>query len=298
MTADHSYGSETTVVHDSSGSVAWTRQVKSFARRSLKELFRSKVAFFWSIGWPVMWYALTLVFFIEVPESVPASEQAEVMARIKATNAISFGLFGAFTVSLVTFAKNFGSDLNEKRYRKFRSLPIAPSADLTGRFLAGFVMATLSYLTVLVVGALDGGSFGLRSALSIPVVAVSLLLFCVVGMSLAVIISTVVNKGEYVTAITNSVLIVLFFLTGFNGVTPSMVPESSQWLVNFAPNSLAARLQIYYLTDFDVSESGLTPPELPTDPKHLAVLVGFAVAFWLASVAIVRYRVYRGEAGE
>lgn len=298
MTADHSYSSDTTVLRESASGVAWTTQVTSFARRSLKELFRSKVAFFWSVGWPVLWYALTLVFFIEVPDSIPASEQAELMGQIKAMNAISFGLFGAFTVSLVTFAQNFGSDLDEKRYRKLRSLPIAPSADLTGRFIAGFVMAALSFCTVLVVGAVDGGSFAVRNALSVPVVAVSLLLFCVVGMSLAVIISTVVNKGEYVTAITNSVLIVLFFLTGFNGVQPSMVPESSQWLVNLAPNSLAARLQIFHLTDFDVSESQLTPPDLPTDPEYLAILVGFAVVFWVASVAIVRYRVYRGEAGE
>ncbi|MFC6951308.1 ABC transporter permease [Halorubellus litoreus] len=299
MATDHASTQTTQRADDATGVAPWYRQTKSFARRSLRELARSKVALFWAILWPVFWYFLTMVLFISEPQGVPEAELAAVMADTKATNAISFGLFGAFTVTLVSFAQNFTADLEEKRYRKLRSLPVYPSADLTGRFLAGFVLALASFWSVIAVGYVDGASFDLHSVLSVPVVLASLLLFCIVGMSTAVVLSAVVTKGEYLTVITNTTLLVLFFSTGFNGVQPAMSPLADY--VNLVPNSLAARLQVYHLTDVHGSaaaSAGVTPPELPADPVYLVVLLGFAVALWGVAVLTMRRAVYGGDAGE
>ncbi|WP_440990932.1 ABC transporter permease [Haloarchaeobius baliensis] len=302
MATDHSERTGTTTETGDCGTavVPWYRQTKSFARRSLRELARSRVALFWAILWPVFWYFLTMVVFISEPRGVPADQLAAVMADIRATNAISFGLFGAFTVTLVAFAQNFTDDLEAKRYRKLRSLPIAPSADLTGRFLAGFVLALASFWTVVGVGYLDGASFALADGwLSVVVVLVSLLLFCIVGMSTAVVFSTVVEKGEYLTIVTNTTLLILFFSTGYNGIQAAMSPMREY--VNLVPNSLAARMQIYHLTDVRgqaAEQAGLVSPALPGDPRFLALLLGFAVVLWCVAVLTMRRSVYGGDAGE
>jgi ABC-2 type transport system permease protein len=247
--------------------------------------------------WPVFWYFLTMFVFIpDEPAGVPESDIPAVMASIKATNAISFGLFGAFTVSLVVFAQTFTDDLDSKRYRKLRSLPISPSADLAGRFTAGFALALLSFWSVIAVGSLHGASFAIRSALSIPIVIASLLLFCIIGMSVAVVLSTLIPKGEYLTAITNTVLLVLFFATGYNGVAPGDAPIRD--VLNYVPNALATRLQVYHLTDFDPELGGVVPPELPAAPRYLALLGLSALVFWGIALLTMRRSIYAGEGGE
>ncbi|PSP79006.1 ABC transporter permease [Halobacteriales archaeon QS_1_68_20] len=271
------------------------QQIRTFMLRSLREMFRSKIALFWAIAWPIFWYGLTMAVFIgDLPQ--------DVMAIVKATNAINFGMFGALTVGLVTFAENISSDLEEKRYRKLRSLPISPWADLTGRIFAGFAMAIVSFLALMVVGYLHGAAFQLRSLGSIPIVVLALFLYCVIGMAIAVIVVSVVNRGEYVTAITTTLLLILFFVTGYNGVQPGFVPADTRSIVNVLPNSLATRMEVYHLTELgqldDIADSGLVPPELPGGPEHLLLLAGFAVALWGLSVAVMKYRIYDGEAGE
>ncbi|WP_439025676.1 ABC transporter permease [Haloarchaeobius sp. DT45] len=278
--------------------VPWLQQARAFTERTLRELFRSKVALFWSVGWPLFWYLLTTRLFLPVPESIPPGEVATYLAQVKAANAVSYGVFGAATVSLVTFAHAFADDLESKRYRTFRSLPIAPSADLAGRFVAGFALAVVAFVGVLVVGLLDGAALSIRSPLTLPVVLGSLLLFCLAAMAVALVLTLVVQAGEYVTAITTSVLMVSFFLTGFNGTVPSMLPESVRWVVNVAPNALATRLQLYFLTDVAADGNAMAPPALPTGAEPLALLVGFAVVFGGAGVLTVRHFVYRGEGGE
>lgn len=179
---------------------SWLLQVKSFSVRAIRELFRSRIALFWAIGWPIGWYFLTMTLLVEVPEQVPPGQVDTVLAYIKASNAISFGIFGAFTVSLVTFANNFSDDLAAKRYRKFRSLPISPVADLTGRFLAGCLFGLVSFCSVLIAGFLHGASFSLQGPISIPITVLTLLLFCIISMSVAVVLATVVRKGEYLVS--------------------------------------------------------------------------------------------------
>jgi ABC-2 type transport system permease protein len=274
--------------------VSFLQQVRAFTMRSLRELFRSRVALFWAVGWPVFWYGLTMLFFI--PDI-----SGEALDIAKSTNAINFGMFGAFTVALVTFSENVSSDLQEKRYRKFRSMPISPLADMTGRFLAGYAMALVSFLTLLVVGYLHGGALAI-GLVSIPVVLVALFLFAVVGMAIAVVVVSIINRGEYVTAITTTILLILFFVTGFNGVQPATVPEGSRWAVNVLPNSLATRVSIHHLTNFSPADTAedaqLSPPDLPTEPEFLLLLVGWGVALLAVSGLVMWGRVYVGEAGE
>lgn len=110
-------------------------------------------------------------------------------------------------------------------------------------------------------------------------------------------LAIVVPKPEYVTAITSVGLIVLVFLTGTNGVTPGTLPATLRGALNFVPNALAARIQIYYLID-PSTHSQLTPPALPGDPLYLGLLVVYAVGFIAVAAAVMRRSVYEGDAGE
>lgn len=270
--------------------VPWNTQVRAFARRSLREQFWSRVALFWALGWPVLWYILTTRIFLA---GVPASG----LGVAKTTVAVTVGLFGALTVSLVGFAQNLSTDLTEKRYRKLRSLPISPSADLFGRFLGGFALAAVSFVLVLLVGLIDGASYTLRP-LSVPVVAFSLVLFCVIGMAVATFIASIIDQGEYIVAITNVVLILAYFLTGFNGVTPQLLPASTRGMVNYVPNALAARLQVAFLVSPAEAHTAITPPALPTDPRYLGLLVVYALVLAGLAAVVMHRHVYAGDAGE
>ena len=272
--------------HETATAVPWSRQVKAFASRTLRELFHNRSAMFWGLGAPVFYYVL---FGVVAGQAVAGRERAAL--------AVSFAIFGIFGVALTTFATNLTADLKRKRYRKLRSLPVAPSADLLGRALGAFVLAIASFLVVLGAGLLTGASFALRSPFSVPVVVISLALFCLVGIAVAVLIASVLNEGEYVLGVTNLLLFGLFFLTGYNGISPSIVPESLTVLINYAPNSLATRLVLYHLTPVG-SNGPFSPPALPTDPVYLVVLAGYAVAIAaVASVVMHRY-IYAGDGGE
>jgi ABC-2 type transport system permease protein len=287
MTTDR--GTSTPVQRQRERSAApWLRQVKTFAVRTVREQFRSRVALFWALGWPVLWYVLTTRLFIQ--------GSGDGLGVAKTTVAVSVGLFGALTVSLVGFAQTLSNDLTEKRYRKLRSLPISPSADLLGRFLGGFALAAVSFALVLGVGFVDSAVFVLRP-LSIPIVAGSLILFCVIGMAIATVIASLVDQGEYIVAITNTVLILSFFLTGFNGITPFMLPAKTRSVLNYVPNALAARMQAFYLAG-DQVRTALTPPPLPTSPMFIGLLVVYAIGFAAVAVVVMRRSIYAGDAGE
>lgn len=86
----------------------------------------------------------------------------EQVGIIKASNAISFGLFGAFTVTVAVFAGAFAGDLESGRFRMFRSLPISPTADLVGRFLAGLVIAIPSFIVTIGMGYVHGATYSPR----------------------------------------------------------------------------------------------------------------------------------------
>lgn len=280
----------TTTVQDryeATTAVPWSRQVKAFALRTLRELFRNRAALFWGLAAPVFFYVL---FGVIVAQGGNAG-------AAKAANAVSFGVFGAFSVTLVTFAASLSADLTNKRYRKLRSLPISPSADVLGRFVGGFVLAAVSFLLVLVVGVLTGASFSLRGPLSVAVVAASLFLFCLLSVAAAVVVAAVIDEGEYIVGVTNMLVLGLFFVTGYNGLVPGLMPEPLPGLVNYVPNALATRLGIYHLTT--VGPNGpFSPPPLPTGPEYLGLLAVYAVAIGAVASVVMRRYIYAGEGGE
>ena len=278
--------------------VPWHRQTKAFALRNLRATLRTKATVIWGFGFPAFWYLLSSLIFLPDGDELGAGVA---LADVKGATAVSLGLFGVLTVTLVAFAGGLGSDITEKRYRKLRSLPVAPSADFAGRFLAGVAVAAVSYVLVLAVGFLDGANYALQGVGSVPVVVGSFLLFSVVGVSVAVAVTRVVSDPEIVVGITNAILLVSFFITGYNGTTPGLLPESTRAVVNVVPNSLAARLQMWHLTDTPASgpaEGGATPPELPVGIEHVALLGLWALVLGVAGSVLMSRAIYRGEGGE
>ena len=280
--------------------VRWTKQTKAFALRNLRAMLRTKATIIWGFGFPAFWYILTSLFFLPDAGDVGAAT----LADTKGATAVSLGLFGVLTVTLVAFASGLGEDLTAKRYRKLRSLPVAPSADFAGRYLAGVAVAAVSYALVLAVGWVDGASYTLRQPSSVLVVVGSFLLFALVGTSVAVLVIWLVEDAEIVVGITNAILLVSYFLTGYNGLVPGLLPGDSRWLVNVAPNSLAARLQAWHLTDLPKTvpagtrEAGLSPPPLPVSPAFVTLLAAWAVVLGVAAAVLMDRAVYSGEGGE
>jgi ABC-2 type transport system permease protein len=266
--------------------VAWHRQSRAFAVRTLRELFRNRAALVWGLAAPAFFF---LVFGVLLGD--PGVQRG--------ANAVVFGVFGAFSVSLVIFATALSADLKAKRYRKLRSLPISPTADLLGRFAGGLALALVSFALVLAVGAATGGTLAIRSAVSIPAVLGALVLFCLLAMGAAVFVASVLDDGEYVVGVTNMLTLALFFLTGYNGLLPSMAPGPLGELVNVLPNSLATRLAVYHLVPVG-SGAGtpLIPPALPTGVESALLLGGYAVAGVVLGSVVMRRRIYDGEGGE
>jgi ABC-2 type transport system permease protein len=285
-------------VSGATGAVPWHRQTKAFALRNLRATLRTKATIVWGFGFPAFWYLLSSLVFL--PDAETVGGQA-VLADVKGVTAVSLGLFGVLTVTLVAFAGGLSSDLTEKRYRKLRSLPVSPTADLAGRFLAGVAVAGVSYLIVIFVGFLDGADYALRGPGSVAVVVGSFLLFSAVGVSVAVAVTWFVNDPEVVIGITNAILLVSFFLTGYNGTNPGFLPESSRDVVNIVPNSLASRLQMWHLTETSKSgaaQGGATPPALPVGVEYVALLAGWAVVFAAVASYLMSRGIYSGEGGE
>ena len=279
----------------------WFTQTKAFALRNLRQMLRTKATIIWGFGFPAFWYFLTSLLFL--PDAGELNSSVAI-ADIKGATAVSLGLFAVLTVTLVAFAGGLGNDLSQKRYRKLRSLPVAPSADFAGRYLAGVAVAAVAYVLVLLVGLVDGASYALRGPPSLLVVTGSFLLFSLLGVSVAVVVTWLVEDSEIVVGITNAILLVSFFLTGYNGMTPNLLPESSRPIVNIAPNSLAARLQTFHLTEtpaelpVGAESGGLSPPGLPVGLEFVALLVGWAAVFAVAASYLMDRAIYSGEGGE
>ena len=116
---------ETDHVHEadhraSARRVPWLRQTRAFAVRNLRAMLRTKATVIWGFGFPALWYWLTSAMFLPDAEQVGGPA---VLADVEAATAVSLGLFGVLTVTLVAFASGLSRDLTSKRYRKLRSLP-------------------------------------------------------------------------------------------------------------------------------------------------------------------------------
>ncbi|ELY61911.1 ABC transporter permease [Natronolimnohabitans innermongolicus] len=273
-------------------SVPWTRQTRAFTRRHVQQLRRNKLLVVLAVGWPVLWYFLTMAFFIE---DVPAGD----LQYVKAANGISYGLFGAFTVTVAVFAGEFARDLESDRYRKLRAMPVSPTADLTGRFVAGMALGAISYLVTILAAVAHGGRFDLLAmdatavAALVAVLVATFVLFCVIAMALAMLLALVITKPEHMTTIAVVVVLMAFYLTGFNGVTPGMIADDPTF-INYVPNSLATRMQLAAWAGAD-DVAFMTPPAVPLSFEYGGLLVGYTVGLAAVAVGIMRRFAYGGD---
>lgn len=269
------------------------RQLRVFTRRYLRQYTRSPLSVAFLVAWPAFWYLVVAHLLLR-----PGTADGASRAAAKAALAVSFGLFGALTVSLTGVVGSFTADIQTKRYRKLRSLPVRPAADLGGRFLAGTGLSLVAYLGLLAVGALDGAAFALREPWSPVVVATGVVAFTAVGIAMALGLAALVPRPEYATMLATVVLLVGFFGTGFNGVSPALFPGPG-WLLNVVPVTAITRAQLYHLVDPRVVGAGaFGPPSLPSGVGALVIVVGSGAGSLLAGAWLLGRAVYRGEVGE
>lgn len=271
----------------------WGRQLRAFAHRSIRQYTRSPASLAFLVAWPAGWYLLVSYLLFGLPGG-----GAERLAAAKAALAIGFGLFGALTVSLTGVVGAFTADVQTKRYRKFRSLPVSPVADVGGRFLAGAVLSLVAYGSLLVVGALDGAAFVVREPWTPAVVVVTVVAFAAVGVAAAVSLAALVPRPEHATLLATALLLLVFFGTGFNGISPALFP-GPRWLLNVIPVTAITRVQLFHLVDPDaVSRGVFGPPPLPRGAPALAAVLASGVGSLGLGSWVVGRAVYRGEAGE
>jgi ABC-2 type transport system permease protein len=268
------------------------RETKTFFTRSVKESFRDKIVLFWDFVWPLFWYFLTIYIM-----SAPWAE-AETLPYLKATVAVSMGVFGTITATLVGFSTYLGSDLEEGRYAKLRSLPVSPFSNFLGNCLGGFVIGISSFIIVLVVSLVDGANLGFRSIVAAPVVLLVLILLCLLCVSLAVLIVTAVKNPRYVSTVSLTILMILFFITGYNGMQPYLWPAENREILNFLPNSLAGRMGIWFLTDWSETQFeniGIAVPKLPMphSPTFIMLMLLYASAFVTLGFFLMKKIIYK-----
>ena len=271
----------------------WRAQALAFAVRHLRQYARSPVSLLFLVAWPAFWYLLVARLLFDA-----ASADGATVSSAKAAFAVSFGLFGALTVSLTGVVGAFAADVASKRYRTFRSLGVAPSADLAGRFLAGAALSTAAYVGLLGIGAADGAAFALRSPWSPAVVVLSLLAFVAVGVAAAVAIAAAVPRPEHASALATGLLLGVFFGTGFDGVSPALFP-GPPWALNLVPLSLITRLQVAHLViPAGADAAAFAPPALPAGHAATLVALAYGVGALFVGTGMLARAVYAGEAGE
>ena len=268
----------------------FVEQTGAFAARALRTLRRNGAVVFWAVAFPALFYLLTVFLMIDT-----GSMSADALGVLKATNAVSYGTFAALVVFLNTFSQSLVADVEGGRYAQFRALPVSPSADFFGRFAAAYAFALVAVGVVLGVGAATGASYELRSLLSVPVVLLGLVALGLFAASVAVVLVAAVPEAKFASIITITLVLLAFFLTGYNGVQPGLVASTAEF-VNYAPNSLATRLAVHHVVPVgDWSAAGLAAPAAPSAPRHLALLVAYAVAGAALAVLATRRSLYRGE---
>ena len=270
---------ETESVHEIShaGAGVWLAQTRAFAVSTLRELFRNRATVFWSVTFPAGFYLLTITLFVDT-STIPAGQ----VGLVKAVTAIGYGMFGALLVCLNAFSGRLIDDLDDGRYGQFRALPIAPTADLLGRMLAGALFVVVSFAVVIGVSVLTGAEYALRTPWSPLVVGVAFLAFAAIGMVVAVFLAIAVPDAKYANIIAMSVVMLSYFLTGYNGTLSGMFAADPA-LLNLLPNTLGTRIVAYHLLDASTwAGSSLAPPAAPAGVGHLALLAGYAALALLA----------------
>ena len=265
---------------------AWIGQARSFAERFARELFRNRTVLFWTIAFPVGFYLLTITVFVDTSQ-IPESA----MPTVKAGIAVGYGMFGAIIASLNAFGQQLAADFEADRYVQYRSLPLAPTADLAGRMVAGLALSVVAFAATLVAALATGAEFTLSSLASPVVVALAVVTFAVFWMVLAVAVSVVVREARYASIITVSLALMAYFLTGYNGTDPGAYAGPDVAL-NLMPHTLATRLVSAHVVGSG-GGSALTPPPVPGTAFGVSVLAAYAVGALVVGAAIMRLVVYK-----
>ena len=270
------------------GQGLWSRQAGAFVRRQLREMFRNKTVLFWSLGFPAVFYLLTITAFVPMSE-IPA----DIRGGVKATTAIGYGVFGSVIVCLNAFGQQLVTDIVDERYTEFRSLPLSPSADLVGRLASGVVFALAAFLFVIAVSVATGAEYTLRGVESIPIVFGAFVLSAVVWMVIALLIVLVVQNARFANIISLSLALASYFGTGFNGTDVTSF-TGSDWLLNVLPNTLATRVVTYHLADIGSWEpSGLAPPDPPSSLAYLGLLAAYGIVFAIVGIVVTNKVIYK-----
>ena len=274
-------------------------QARAFARRHIRVSLRDRAGLFWSLLWPTCWYLLT-VYLLVIPQ-LPADTSSETLAVIKTTQAVTFGIFGALTVCLVGFAGELTRDLDEKRYRGLRSYPIVPEADLLGRFAGSVLLGSGAFAAVLIVGILDGAYIAPQYPWVITVITilVALVMLCGLCTAVALVVVRLTNGRSQTNLVTLTIVMIAFFVTGFNGTQPWIIPgETIQGLLNIIPNTLATRVILDALVVAEWSHAGVVPPAMPSLTDAWGRIGGYLFFSGLIAVVLSRWWLYGGDAGE
>ncbi|WP_439025673.1 ABC transporter permease [Haloarchaeobius sp. DT45] len=272
--------------HPDADSVAWWRQVRTFAVRSTRTILRDRSALFWAFAWPAFWYIVTSLTFID-PQT-DAANPTQALGFAKAGTAVSVGVFGAMSVSLIVLGTRLSTDRSQHRYRMLRTLPVSPAADLTGRFLATFAFSLASFGVVVALSLADGALYTLGGPVSIPVVLGCLLGICLTSAGASIVLVEVVRRREYVVAVGTVGLLVWFFFTGFNGGVPSLMPASARAVINIVPNTLGTRMLFSQLIGTPLP----TAPQPPGVPTTLALVLGWGLVVFGLGVVVATRSVY------
>lgn len=214
--------------------VTWLNQARAFAERSLREVAGSMTMLFWVVGFPAGMYLLY------------TTQRSDTSAALDATISIGIAVLGAMFVCLYLFGNQLVLDVEEDRYAAYRSMPLSPAADLSGRMLAGLVLGTGAFASAIIAGIAASASYGLRGPESVPIALLAGVLTCVIWMIAAIPLVIYVKNERVAEWTTTLVAMGAFVITGFNGALPETTPLNGE-VLNLLPNTLPTRLLVYHL---------------------------------------------------
>lgn len=262
------------------GRRVWLEQAGAFTRRSLQAVRNSWLMLGWVISFPPIMYLLQ------------ATQGPEMSAVANASASIGIGILGAMFVCLYLFGNQLATDLEDRRYAAYRSMPIAPSAELAGRMAAGLILAAGAFAATIAAGLATGASYGFRGPESVPIVLIAGALTCLFWMVVAIPFVVVAGNERVASLTTTFVAVGAFVLTGLNGAVPTQSPIDGP-VLNYLPNTLPTRLLVFHLVPAESwTELGVAPPAMPTGPAFLALLAAYAVLATVAGTMLVNRALY------
>jgi ABC-2 type transport system permease protein len=255
----------------------WFAQAGAFTYRTLRDMSRSWTVLGTAVGLPPVMYLL-----------VTATREFD--PTTKGLFAVGIAVLGAMIASLTVFGSQLAVDADADRFHAYRSMAVAPSADLAGRMAAGVVIAALALCVGLGVGILDGAPIGVDGVVPAVVAVGGFLGVTVVFASAAVPVTLAANDEQYAQFALSLIAVFAFVLTGYNGIIPSVAVLDDS-VVRLLPNTLGTRAIALHL----VTTEGIDLTQ--TDGWGLLLtgygLVATVLAGFLVRVGLYDRRVFR-----